>query len=226
MKYTIRIIIILCCFQTALRARVPGFVGKKNVLEININPLHGGRGDSGSFADYNSSPKYFVPSITFERVVGRRSSFSLSWSQNKFKFTENIDYQATESYSNSVALMNRLALQYHYNLKHWGLSPLGFYAGVGVSRNFISASTVYQKKKTVTNINENFKLWGLEISIGNRFITKNNISINWGIRSLFIPQNFIDKQELLATNKHAYRMGTELASDFIISFYIGAGYVF
>jgi hypothetical protein len=144
--------ILLICFSSSLFSfanngkSIPGYLGSKNAASIKIQP---------NFATSEDILRQLLrPSlgVTFERVVNRRSSFTIAFGNSKNTISSSSYYPFIENKNNRLAFSNTAysspiegSVDYrntyfsiaksYYNLASGSLAPLGFYTKIGYTLN-------------------------------------------------------------------------------------------
>ena len=170
-----KITIIIFCFFTAimLHAQVPGYQGKRAVLEVQASPSF-----VGLFQSEFGIPLTYK--IHGEYAIKRKKSIGIELRQ--MNISTNIN-DIKSNYNNKMLMF----LYTKYN-RDWALAPYGHYFSYGLGYNIRSAKGL-SSVDTTTVIKGNFL--SFHLMWGQRYIIAKRLSLNYGFET-GIPFNLGD----------------------------------
>lgn len=154
---------LLLCLCIVIHAQVPGYLGKRYVVEVQVmSPII----DVFSFSSF---PVIFK--VHGEYAIKRNRSISLDYRQvSRSEYGTKYDSKA-------------FVAMYGFYLKEWTLAPYGKYINLGLGYNMRHYTTL---DKTVAIQNYNFL--SFQLNWGNRIILAKSIALNYGF-DIGIPLN-------------------------------------
>jgi len=202
--------ILLICFSSGLFSfanngkSVPGYLGSKNAASIKIQP---------NFATSEDILRQLLrPSlgVTFERVINRRSSFTIAFGNSKNSISANA-YYPFEDRGNYLILDNSVYKSYYegylnynntylsisksyYNLLSGSIAPMGFYTKIGYTLNLqkITKDNLTYKIGPNPNGNSQYKTQytsSINLEFGSKRFINKNIFIQKSV-AFNLPFNF------------------------------------
>ncbi len=223
-----------CCFcALSLSAQIPGYQGKRLVIEavgtakmpINFYKI--------AFKDYQKSLKY-IPRLSLEVVTARKQSLALSVEQTTHSLTTTYQpFVVGDPFQGDGATINKtyttrvldMGLEYRFFMSSaWCLAPLGKYLSLGVHYSRANNDLAFQTQH-----------WMPTVSVGRRHIAFNRLSIHYGAqfgrsfgawKRLPLAEDFEFNIEQYNQGIYKYNLEKTLSNTYFLRIFLGVGGLF
>jgi hypothetical protein len=226
--------LLFCClFPFSLIAQVPGYQGKRLLVEAAGTFQMPSNFYKIAFKDYTQHVQ-FIPRLSLEAVVARKQSLSLSiektthtFSTEYQPFVEGDPFQGDGSLTQKEYRTHVLDIGGAYRFfmpSAWCLAPLGKYFSIGLH---------YFKAQNDLNFQSTHFMPTL--GFGRRHIAFNHFSIHYGAqlgrtlgawKKAPIPENFEFNLEQYDQGIYKYQLDKTLSSSYFLRIFLAIGGIF
>jgi hypothetical protein len=247
MKFRYTIVFTFCVL--AVKAQVPGFLGKRFIVFLDANPtpalfvqnvnnavVMAPGGEEARISRVNRFAFNVRPQVTAEYLVFQNFSLGISYSRLMIGTTrayydrprlpdENIDF-LTE-YDAVKGQAAGIHLKFYQFNSSASIPPIGYYQTLSVY--FTQTNTYDDKKSTAKQFKDDFTYPVLSLSFGRQSMIARNLLLKTGVELgwAFVPSNFISegKENWDAQEYSGYSVHRSLFGYYCFNINIGLGYV-